>query len=67
VQAPLPRLQLFPVLVGELDQPHSLAVSEAVAAGAANTRFLSMPGVAHLPPLEAPTAFVGLVRPFLQG
>jgi 3-oxoadipate enol-lactonase len=55
------------VMVGELDQPDSLALSEEVAAAAGNARFLSMPGVAHLPPLEAPEAFVELVRPFLEG
>jgi 3-oxoadipate enol-lactonase len=54
------------VMVGELDQPDMLAVSEEVAAAVPNARFLSMPGVAHLPPLEAPEAFVELVRPFLE-
>ncbi len=55
------------VMIGELDQPDSRAVSQEVAAGAADARFVSMPGVAHLPPLEAPEAFVELVRPFLEG
>jgi 3-oxoadipate enol-lactonase len=54
------------VMVGELDQPDSRAVSQEVAAAAADARFVSMPGVAHLPPLEAPEAFVELVRPFLE-
>ncbi len=55
------------LIVGELDQPDSLAASKAVAAEAPNARFVSMPGVAHLPPLEAPERFVELVRPFLEG
>lgn len=54
------------VIVGELDQPDMLAASQDVAA-ATGARFVSMPGVAHLPPLEAPEAFVELVRPFLEG
>jgi 3-oxoadipate enol-lactonase len=54
------------VMVGELDQPDSLEASRA-AAEATQARFISMPGVAHLPPLEAPQAFVTLVRPFLEG
>jgi 3-oxoadipate enol-lactonase len=53
------------VTVGELDQPDSLEASRA-AAEATQARFISMPGVAHLPPLEAPEAFVTLVRPFLE-
>jgi pimeloyl-ACP methyl ester carboxylesterase len=54
------------VMVGELDQPDMLEASRA-AAEATQARFISMPGVAHLPPLEAPEAFVALVRPFLEG
>lgn len=55
------------VMVGELDQADSQAASEAVAAEAADAQFVSMPRVAHLPPLEAPERFVELVRPFLVG
>lgn len=55
------------VMVGELDQPDSLAASKAVAAQVSDAQFVSMPGVAHLPPLGAPEPFVELVRPFLEG
>ncbi|MDP9467740.1 MAG: alpha/beta hydrolase [Chloroflexota bacterium] len=55
------------VVVGDLDQPDMMKVGEHVAASIAGARLAVMHGVAPLPPMEAPDAFVDLVTGFLEG
>lgn len=55
------------VMVGELDQPDMLRIGEHLAAEIAGARLVVMPGVAHLPPMEAPEEFVRVVGDFLGG
>jgi pimeloyl-ACP methyl ester carboxylesterase len=54
------------VLVGEFDQPDMLAVGEHLGREISGARFEVLPGVAHLPPMEAPDAFAGRVLEFLS-
>ena len=54
------------VLVGDLDQPDMMAIGEHLAASIPGARLAVMHGVAHLPPMEAPDAFVDLVTGFLE-
>lgn len=54
------------VIVGELDQPDFATIGRHVAERAPNARLVMMPGVAHLPPMEAPDAFAELVLDFLE-
>jgi 3-oxoadipate enol-lactonase len=53
------------VVVGDLDQPDMMAIGEHIAASIPGARLTVMLGVAHLPPMEAPEAFVALVEEFL--
>ena len=53
------------VVVGELDQPDMMAIGEHMAEAMPDARLTVMLGVAHLPPMEAPEAFVTLVEEFL--
>ncbi len=54
------------VVDGELDQPHSRQGCRLLADGVPGARYVLMPGVAHLPPLEQPEAFVREVTDFLE-
>lgn len=54
------------IVVGDLDQPDMMAVGEHMAATIPGARLAVMHGVAHLPPMEAPDAFVDLVAGFLE-
>jgi 3-oxoadipate enol-lactonase len=54
------------VLVGELDQPDMMKIGKHQAQEIAGARFVAMPGVAHLPPMEAPEEFVRIVTEFLE-
>lgn len=54
------------VVVGDLDQPDLMAVGEHLAVAIPGARLAVMHGVAHLPPMEAPDAFVDLVTGFLE-
>lgn len=54
------------VVVGDLDQPDMMDVGEHLAATIPGARLAVMHGVAHLPPMEAPDAFVDLVTGFLE-
>jgi pimeloyl-ACP methyl ester carboxylesterase len=54
------------VLVGEFDQPDMLAVGEHLGREITGARFEVLPGVAHLPPMEAPDAFPSRVLEFLS-
>ena len=55
------------VVVGDLDQPDMMDVGEHLAASIPGARLTVMHGVSHLPPMEAPEAFVDLVTGFLEG
>lgn len=55
------------LVVGELDQPDFLAIGRHMADSIPDARLEVMPGVAHLPPMEAPEAFSRLVLDFLAG
>lgn len=47
------------VMVGELDQPDKMSIGEHLAASIPGARLIRLPGVAHLPPMEAPEEFLG--------
>ena len=54
------------VVVGELDQPDMMESGEHLTASMPHARMVRMPGVAHLPPMEAPEEFVRIVTEFLE-
>jgi pimeloyl-ACP methyl ester carboxylesterase len=54
------------VIVGELDQPDMMKIGEHLAASLPHARMVRMPGVSHLPPMEAPDEFVEIVTEFLE-
>ena len=54
------------VVVGELDQPDMMKIGELQAASIPNARLVMMPGVSHLPPMEAPDEFLRIVLDFLE-
>ncbi len=58
-----------PVLavVGDRDQPFMVAGARALANGVARGRLAVMPGLTHLPSLEAPAAFNAILLDFLEG
>ena len=53
------------VIDAELDQPSVHVSCRQLADGIPNARLVVIPGVAHLPPLEAPAVFAGHVQSFL--
>jgi pimeloyl-ACP methyl ester carboxylesterase len=53
------------VVAGELDQPDFVVIGRHMAERIPDARYELMPGVAHLPPMEAPEAFSCLVLDFL--
>jgi len=55
------------LVVGELDQPDFAAIGRHMAEAMPDARLEMMPGVAHLPPMEAPAPFAELVLGFLDG
>jgi len=55
------------VVVGELDQPDMMSIGEHLARVIPDARLVRVPGVAHLPPMEAPEEFVQVVEDFLTG
>lgn len=58
-----------PVLavVGDRDQPFMVDGARALANGVARGRLAVMPGLTHLPSLEAPAAFNAILLDFLEG
>lgn len=54
------------VVLGALDVPDMLSIGAHLGAGLSDVRVETLPGVAHLPSLEAPAAFDALVSPFLD-
>ncbi len=53
------------VLAGSLDRIDMRRIAPVLAAEIPDARYLELPGVAHLPPMEDPAAFVEVVRGFL--
>ena len=53
------------VVVGELDQPDMMKIGEHLAESINGARLVRIPGVSHLPPMEAPDEFVRIVTEFL--
>lgn len=53
------------VLVGEMDEATPPAMSHELAAGLPNARLHVLPGLAHVPQLQAPGPFMAAVSPFL--
>jgi pimeloyl-ACP methyl ester carboxylesterase len=54
------------VLVGEEDQPDMQAIAERLAREIPRARFATIPATAHVPSMERPREFDGLVLPFLE-
>jgi pimeloyl-ACP methyl ester carboxylesterase len=54
------------VMTGELDPGSTPAMSEALASAVADGVARILPGLRHLPPLEAPEAFVAALLDFLD-
>lgn len=55
------------VMVGELDQPDMMGIGEHLAAEIPGARLVRLPGVAHVPPMEAPEQFLVAIGEFLAG
>jgi 3-oxoadipate enol-lactonase len=53
------------IVVGEFDQPDMVTIGAHLAKEISGARLAVMEGVAHLPPMEAPEAFLALVSEFL--
>jgi pimeloyl-ACP methyl ester carboxylesterase len=54
------------VMVGELDQPDFGEIARTLAAEIPGARFLELPGMGHLPPMEDPEQFSEAVLDFLD-
>ena len=54
------------VLVGEEDQPDMQTITERLAREIPGARFATIPATAHVPSMERPREFDGLVLPFLE-
>lgn len=54
------------VLVGEEDQPDMQTIAERLAREIPGARFATIPASAHVPSMERPREFDGLVLPFLE-
>ena len=55
------------IVVGELDQPDVVGIARHVAERVPNCRLEVLPGAAHLPPMEVPDLFVGVLLEHLGG
>ena len=53
------------IIVGDLDQPDIIASCQRLAESIPNARLEMMSNVAHLPPMEAPEIFNGLLRSWI--
>jgi pimeloyl-ACP methyl ester carboxylesterase len=54
------------VIVGELDRPEMLEITERLEAEVPNARRVTIPGTAHVPSMERPEEFDRLVLEFLS-
>jgi 3-oxoadipate enol-lactonase len=55
------------VLVGEQDEATPPPMSVELSASLPNARLVVLPGLAHVPQLQAPEVFLGAIRPFIDG
>lgn len=55
------------VLVGELDEATPPQMSIELHAGLSNAKLHILPGLAHVPQLQAPTVFMDAIRNFIDG
>jgi pimeloyl-ACP methyl ester carboxylesterase len=55
------------LLVGSHDQPDMVRIARHLVVALPDARMEMLAGVAHLPPMEAPSAFLAAVLPFLEG
>lgn len=53
------------VIVGEHDLPDFIAIADRIASDAPRAQQVVMPGIGHLPPIEAPDRFTQIVLEFL--
>jgi 3-oxoadipate enol-lactonase len=53
------------VLVGEKDEATPPPMSRELAAGLPNAQLVELPGLAHVPQLQAPDVFMAAIRPFI--
>ena len=54
------------VLVGAMDEATPPPISRELAAGLPNATFVELPGLAHVPQLQAPEEFMQAIRPFID-
>ena len=54
------------VLVGELDEATPPPMARELAAGLPDATLIELPGLAHVPQLQAPDQFMAALRPFLE-
>lgn len=54
------------VLVGEQDEATPPAMSRELTAALPDARLIELPGLAHVPQLQAPEQFVAAIRPFID-
>ena len=54
------------VLVGEQDEATPPAMSRELAAALPDARLIELPGLAHVPQLQAPEVFMAAIRPFID-
>ena len=53
-------------VTGELDPGSTPAMTRALAVALKDCRAVILPGLHHIPPIEDPTAFVTVLRSFLE-
>ena len=53
-------------VTGELDPGSTPAMTSALAVALEDCRAVILPGLPHIPPIEDPTAFVAVLRAFLE-
>ena len=53
-------------VTGELDPGSTPAMTSALAVALEDCRAVILPGLHHIPPIEDPTAFVAVLRSFLE-
>jgi pimeloyl-ACP methyl ester carboxylesterase len=54
------------ILVGDSDQPRTLAAADLLASGLPNAQKVVMAGVAHLPNMERPEEFNRILLDYLE-
>jgi 3-oxoadipate enol-lactonase len=54
------------VLVGEQDEATPPPMSRELAASLPDAKLVELPGLAHVPQLQAPEVFMAAIRPFIE-